>query len=99
MRLSPHGCQDTRGEDHDENLTGFALDGTAKAEVVQVMLHLIHRESNTDAEGATQANNRKEGGQEEDEVCRVARTSVGQDDGCICAQSVNVITRTATSLR
>ena len=53
--------------DHDENFTGFALDGTAKAEGVQVMLHLIQRESKTDAEGATQVK-RKEGGQEEDEV-------------------------------
>ena len=78
MRLSPYGCQDTRGEDHDENFTGVALDGTAKAEGVQVMLHLIQRESNTDTEGATQVNNRREGGQEEDEVCRVATTSVGQ---------------------
>ena len=99
MRLLPCGCQDTRGKDHDENFTGFALDGTAKAEGVQVMSHLIRRESNTDAAGATQVNNRREGLQEEDEVCRVATISVGQDDGCICAQSVNVITRTATSLR
>ena len=33
--------------------------GQRKAEGVQVMLHLIQRESNTDAEGATQVN-RKE---------------------------------------
>ena len=53
------------------------MDGKAKAEGVQVMSHLTQRESNTDAEGATPVN-RKEGGQEEGEVCRVAPTSVGQ---------------------
>ena len=101
MRLSPCGCQDTRGKDHDGNFTSFALDGTAKAEGVQVMLHLIQRESNTDAEGGTQVNNRREGGQEEDEVCRGGHNFLlgKQGDGCICAQFVNVITRTATSLR